>query len=33
MKERRADAGSLNVLGETLAPCGLDPLTVFYRDG
>ena len=33
MKERRADAGSLNVLGETLAPCGLDPVTGFYRDG
>lgn len=23
----------LNVLGETLQPCGLDPLTGFYRDG
>jgi len=33
MKERRADAGALNVLGETLAPCGLDPVTGFYRDG
>ena len=33
MKERRAEAGALNVLGETLAPCGLDPLTGFYRDG
>jgi len=33
MKERRAPAGALNVLGEALAPCGLDPLTGFYRDG
>jgi len=33
MKERRAEAGALNVLGETLAPCGLDPITGFYRDG
>ena len=33
MKERRADAGALNVLGEALAPCGLDPVTGFYRDG
>ena len=33
MKERRAEAGALNVLGETLAPCGLDPVTGFYRDG
>jgi hypothetical protein len=32
MKERRADQ-ALNVLGEPLAPCGLDPLTGFYRDG
>ena len=24
---------SLNVLGGPLAPCGLDPLTGFYRDG
>ena len=33
MKERRAEAGALNVLGEVLAPCGLDPITGFYRDG
>ena len=33
MKERRADSASLNVLGEPLAPCGLDPVTGFYRDG
>jgi uncharacterized protein (DUF2237 family) len=33
MKERRAEAGALNVFGEALAPCGLDPLTGFYRDG
>jgi uncharacterized protein len=33
MKERRAEAGALNVLGEPLAPCGLDPVTGFYRDG
>lgn len=32
MKERRADQ-ALNVLGQPLAPCGLDPLTGFYRDG
>jgi len=25
--------GELNVLGEPLEPCGLDPLTGFYRDG
>lgn len=33
MKERRADTNALNVFGEPLAPCGLDPLTGFYRDG
>jgi uncharacterized protein (DUF2237 family) len=33
MKERRAEATALNVFGEPLAPCGLDPLTGFYRDG
>jgi uncharacterized protein (DUF2237 family) len=32
MKERRA-AQALNVFGEPLAPCGLDPVTGFYRDG
>ena len=33
MKERRTETGALNVFGEPLAPCGLDPLTGFYRDG
>lgn len=33
MKERRKTPQALNVLGEPLAPCGLDPLTGFYRDG
>ena len=33
MKERRAETGALNVLGEPLAPCGLDPVTGFFRDG
>jgi uncharacterized protein (DUF2237 family) len=33
VKERRAEAAALNVLGEPLAPCGLDPVTGFYRDG
>ena len=33
MKERRAETGALNVLGEALAPCGLDPVTGFHRDG
>ncbi len=33
MKERRAQAQALNVLGGTLQPCGLDPVTGFYRDG
>lgn len=33
MKERRAQAQALNVLGEPLQPCGLDPVTGFYRDG
>ncbi len=28
-----AQAPSLNVLGEPLVPCGLDPVTGFYRDG
>jgi uncharacterized protein len=32
LRERR-EAAQLNVLGEPLAPCGLDPLTGFYRDG
>jgi uncharacterized protein (DUF2237 family) len=32
MKERRIDQ-ALNVLGQPLQPCGLDPLTGFYRDG
>jgi len=33
MKERRKPQQALNVLGGPLAPCGLDPLTGFYRDG
>ena len=33
MKERRGPAQALNVLGEPLAPCALDPVTGFYRDG
>ena len=33
MRERRAQAQALNVLGEPLVPCGLDPMTGFYRDG
>ena len=33
MKDRREAQAALNVLGEPLAPCGLDPLTGFYRDG
>ncbi len=28
--EKEAD---INVLGEDLSPCGLDPMTGFYRDG
>ena len=33
MKERRQTHQALNVLGQPLLPCGLDPLTGFYRDG
>ena len=33
MKERRDLVRALNVLGDPLAPCGLDPMTGFYRDG
>ena len=33
MKERRESAQALNVLGRPLPPCGLDPMTGFYRDG
>ena len=32
MKERRTEE-ALNVLGEPLQPCSLDPVTGFYRDG
>ena len=32
MKERRSEQ-ALNVLGQPLEPCSLDPLTGFYRDG
>ena len=33
MKDRRQSEQALNVFGEPLQPCGLDPLTGFYRDG
>jgi len=33
MKDRREAQAALNVLGQPLAPCSLDPLTGFYRDG
>jgi uncharacterized protein (DUF2237 family) len=33
MKERRQSHQALNVFGQPLQPCGLDPLTGFYRDG
>jgi uncharacterized protein (DUF2237 family) len=33
MKDRREAQGALNVLGQALVPCSLDPLTGFYRDG
>lgn len=33
MKERRQAHQALNVFGQPLQPCGLDPLTGFYRDG
>ena len=33
MKERRQGQQALNVFGQPLQPCGLDPLTGFYRDG
>lgn len=33
MKERRTPRQALNVLGEPLASCSLDPVTGFYRDG
>ena len=33
MKERRKQEQQLNVFGEPLLPCGLDPITGFYRDG
>jgi hypothetical protein len=29
----RYDAGALNVLGGELEPCGLDPVTGFFRNG
>ena len=29
----RYDAGAKNVLGEELAPCSLDPVTGFFRNG
>ncbi len=33
MKQPKQAAQALNVFGQPLAPCGLDPLTGFYRDG
>lgn len=33
MKDRREADQALNVLGEPLAPCSLDPVTGFFRDG
>ena len=33
MRDRRQAEAALNVLGQPLQPCGLDPLTGFYRDG
>ena len=33
MKERRQPEQALNVFGQPLAPCSLDPVTGFYRDG
>ena len=33
MKEPRTTEKALNVLGQPLAPCSLDPVTGFYRDG
>jgi len=33
MKDRREAQAALNVLGEPLVPCSVDPLTGFYRDG
>ena len=32
MRDRR-EAQALNVFGQPLEPCGLDPVTGFYRDG
>ena len=33
MRDRREAQAALNVLGGPLAPCSLDPLTGFFRDG
>ena len=33
MRDRREAQAALNVLGDPLVPCSLDPLTGFYRDG
>ncbi|MEK6245602.1 MAG: DUF2237 domain-containing protein [Pseudomonadota bacterium] len=33
MKDRRQSEQALNVVGQPLQPCALDPLTGFYRDG
>jgi uncharacterized protein (DUF2237 family) len=33
MKRQQKEARALNVFGQPLEPCGLDPVTGFYRDG
>ncbi len=33
MKQPKQIEQALNVFGQPLVPCGLDPLTGFYRDG
>lgn len=33
MKQQPQADRALNVFGQPLAPCGLDPVTGFYRDG
>jgi hypothetical protein len=33
VRDRREAQAALNVLGQPLAPCSLDPVTGFYRDG
>jgi uncharacterized protein (DUF2237 family) len=33
MKRQQKEVRALNVFGQPLEPCGLDPMTGFYRDG